>query len=60
MAKSATGRKGSKGGTRHKSRFNCKRTRSKSQRPARLLTIRNCIRRPGRLSRNRTLKNAIA
>ena len=52
MAKSSTGRKGSKGGTRHKSHRQ-KKTRSLAQRKARKITLRRCIRKLGRLARRR-------
>lgn len=45
MAKSSTGKRGGQGGA---PRRGSKRTRSKDQRKARILTIKNCIKKTGR------------
>ncbi|MCW9035679.1 MAG: hypothetical protein OQK35_01425 [Alphaproteobacteria bacterium] len=48
MAKSSTGRRGAKSSS---PRRGSKNTRSRAQRAARILTVQNCIKRPGRRAR---------
>lgn len=57
MAKSSTGRKGSKGGTRHKNHRQ-KSIRSLQSRKARRITINNCVRKRGRLARSRMMSSS--